>query len=124
MRGRCTVQGNKCLADVCRPVALPEIDGGFTVVRPNATENCCLMTVHSDVEGSEQCHLIEVCEGAAGQEPEARPPRVDACVVLVGNSGAPAGRACPLNAQLDACLIILVLLLWASPAIWSLFALL
>eukprot|EP00892_Ulva_mutabilis_P011280 jgi/Ulvmu1/8524/UM044_0058.1 len=69
-----SVKGNKCLADVCRPVALPEMDGSFTIVKPNATENCCLMTVHSDLEGAERCHLIEVCEGTATPEPEVKEP--------------------------------------------------
>lgn len=46
------------------------MDGGHTIVRPNATENCCLMTVHSELEGAERCHLIEVCEGSDEPGPE------------------------------------------------------
>lgn len=49
------------------------MDGGHTIVRPNATENCCLVTVHSELEGAERCHLVEVCEGSAGDEPEVLP---------------------------------------------------
>lgn len=57
-------QGDKCLADICRPIAEGGMDGeAFDVIRPNATANCCLMTVHTQQEGDDKCFLVEVCEG-------------------------------------------------------------
>lgn len=58
------VQGDKCLADICRPVALPHGDGSLSVLQPlsDADKSCCLMTVQSDDDGEQQCQLLQVCE--------------------------------------------------------------
>lgn len=60
------MQGDKCLADICRPIAEEGIDGKFDVIRPNATANCCLLTVHTQQDADDKCFLVEVCEGEAG----------------------------------------------------------
>lgn len=57
-------QGDKCLADICRPVALRQDDGSLNVLQPlsDADKSCCLMTVQSDDDGEQQCQLLQVCE--------------------------------------------------------------
>ena len=58
------LQGNKCLADICRPVARQLDDGTYGVVKPTVSDalSCCLMTVQSQSAGNETCALLEVCE--------------------------------------------------------------
>lgn len=56
------LQGDKCLADICRPIAGAGLDGNLEVIRPNATANCCLLTVHAQQDGADKCFLLEVCE--------------------------------------------------------------
>lgn len=57
------MQGDKCLADICRPIAEEGLDGRFDVIRPNTTTNCCLVTIHTQQDGDDKCFLVEVCEG-------------------------------------------------------------
>jgi hypothetical protein len=65
------MQGDKCLADICRPVALDRVGGGVDVVHPNATSGCCLLSLHTRAGADDRCFLVEVCEGA--DEPAVRP---------------------------------------------------
>jgi hypothetical protein len=61
------VQGTKCLADICRPVALKGVNGTYTILQPKADDrsSCCLMAVQSHDDGRLYCQLIEVCESRA-----------------------------------------------------------
>jgi hypothetical protein len=72
--GSCMLsQGDKCFADICRPIASEAADGSFDVLRPNATSNCCLLTLHAQQDGDDKCFLLEVCEGNEATEVR-RPP--------------------------------------------------
>ena len=60
----CTVQGNKCLADICRPIATKQDDGSYRLVKAEGAEDqsCCLMSLQSPDGASQKCTIIKVCE--------------------------------------------------------------
>ena len=64
------MQGEKCLADICRPIARKQQDGSYDVLQPASDDDksCCLMTVQTNDAGQQQCQLLQVCESKAAEE--------------------------------------------------------